>query len=294
LAASWAIVMIVSGLYLWWPRQMTGWAGVLYPRLNSGSRIFWRDLHAVTGIYISALALILLISGLPWISVWGGGFRAIVAATKPAEAKPEWAAGRADEKAKARDAHAHHDSGGGMGSDMGTDLTGLEAMLPTVRALNLPAPVVIKPEGDRLWQAGSATQNLTARRTVTLSADTGDIVKQTGFADKTAIDKVVLTAISLHEGHLFGWLNQVLGLITALGLLTLSVSAVIMWWSKRPADRLGAPQTLGGKPGRGLWFAIVLMAIFLPVMGISLILVALLERFVFRRIPRVRDWLGLS
>src|SRR6185295_16597089 len=47
LAASWAVIMLVTGLYLWWPRETRGLAGVLYPRLRAGSRVFWRDLHAV-------------------------------------------------------------------------------------------------------------------------------------------------------------------------------------------------------------------------------------------------------
>ena len=33
--------------------------------------MFWRDLHAVTGIWISALALFLLITALPWTTVAG-------------------------------------------------------------------------------------------------------------------------------------------------------------------------------------------------------------------------------
>ncbi|MFM6831649.1 MAG: PepSY-associated TM helix domain-containing protein, partial [Novosphingobium sp.] len=41
LAASWAIVMIVSGLYLWWPRGR-GVAGVLWPRMHLGARAAWR------------------------------------------------------------------------------------------------------------------------------------------------------------------------------------------------------------------------------------------------------------
>ncbi len=49
LAGAWAIVMVVTGLYLWWPRSHTGLAGILYPRLGSSGRAFLRDLHAVTG-----------------------------------------------------------------------------------------------------------------------------------------------------------------------------------------------------------------------------------------------------
>lgn len=48
LAASWAIVMILTGLFLWWPRNVNGAGGVLYPRLGRDRR-FWRDLHGVAG-----------------------------------------------------------------------------------------------------------------------------------------------------------------------------------------------------------------------------------------------------
>ncbi len=75
LAASWAIVMIVTGLYLWWPRKAKSLGGIVYPRLGGGSRVFWRDLHGVTGFWISGLALFLLLSGLPWAKFWGDYFR---------------------------------------------------------------------------------------------------------------------------------------------------------------------------------------------------------------------------
>ncbi|MCF8492606.1 MAG: PepSY domain-containing protein, partial [Sphingomonadaceae bacterium] len=74
LAACWAIVMILTGLYMWWPRGQ-GLRGVIWPRLGKGKRIFLRDLHAVTGFWVSGLALVLLTTGLPWASVWGDAFR---------------------------------------------------------------------------------------------------------------------------------------------------------------------------------------------------------------------------
>ena len=41
-AASWAIVMILTGLYLWWPRGR-GAAGIVWPRLSLGGRAALRD-----------------------------------------------------------------------------------------------------------------------------------------------------------------------------------------------------------------------------------------------------------
>src|SRR3546814_4871253 len=77
LAASWAIVMLISGLYLRWPRDASGIAGIVYPRLRRGGRVFWRDQHAVVGLWVSAFALFLLISGLPWATFWGGNLQTV-------------------------------------------------------------------------------------------------------------------------------------------------------------------------------------------------------------------------
>ncbi len=61
---------------------MHGLAGVLYPRLRSGSRIFWRDLHATVGVYFALILLVFLFSALPWTTFWGGKvLRPIEAAT---------------------------------------------------------------------------------------------------------------------------------------------------------------------------------------------------------------------
>jgi uncharacterized iron-regulated membrane protein len=38
---------------------------------------------------------------------------------------------------------------------------------------------------------------------------------------------------------------------------------------------------------------IVLLAIYLPLFGGSLVIVRLVEKLLLSRIPRVRDWLGL-
>jgi uncharacterized iron-regulated membrane protein len=70
-AACWAIIMLMTGIFLWWPRSASGWRGVLLPRLRSGKRLLWRDLHAVTGIWVCALAMFLLLTGLPWAKNWG-------------------------------------------------------------------------------------------------------------------------------------------------------------------------------------------------------------------------------
>jgi uncharacterized iron-regulated membrane protein len=97
LAASWAVVMIVTGLFLWWPSNAKGLGGVLYPRLRAGGRTFWKDIHSVTGIYISFFALFLLFTGLPWAKAWGGYLKAIRHLSAGHAVKQDWTTSSADE-----------------------------------------------------------------------------------------------------------------------------------------------------------------------------------------------------
>src|ERR1700761_6528306 len=69
--------MIVTGLFLWGPSNTRGLGGVLYPRFGLRGRPFWKDVHSVVGIYVSALALFLLFTGLPWAKSWGGYLKVI-------------------------------------------------------------------------------------------------------------------------------------------------------------------------------------------------------------------------
>jgi uncharacterized iron-regulated membrane protein len=284
--------MIVTGLYLWWPRDASGLAGILYPRLKAGGRQFWRDLHAVIGIWVSALALFLLLSGLPWTTVWGGAFKDIRQIAGMANGRQDWKAGMA--------AHVHHDHHAGHAVHDPVAPAVLDAVVAAVRPLNLPAPVLISPPSDRWpkspdWVARSDTQNRPQRVMLTLDPASGAVVKRQGFGDSHLVDRIVGYGIAAHEGQLFGPLNQVLGMLTALSLIGLSVTGYIMWWQRRPDGRLGAPPPVpDGRLSVGLGVLILALAIVLPVLGASLIAVALIERLVLSRIHPVSAWLGLK
>lgn len=292
IAASWAIVMIVTGLYLWWPRNARGLAGVLWPRLMQGPRTFWRDLHAVTGMWISGLALVLLLSGLPWTQVWGDAFKKVRAATGLVAAEQSWTQGRAAEHA----GHAHHDHEQMAAIDAPADSISIDAIVETGRRFAFAAPVVIQPPSGKIpaWVVRSQSQNHTVRREAFLDPAHGATLFMRDFSDRHVVDQAVMIGISMHEGQLFGWLNQALGLIAALGLATLSVSAFVMWRLRKPAGALGAPPAIpDARIGAGLGGLIFVFAIALPMLGATLVAIALIEVVVLRRIAPVRRWLGL-
>jgi uncharacterized iron-regulated membrane protein len=308
LAACWAIVMILTGLYLWWPRQASGLAGVVYPRLSAGGRVFWRDLHAVTGVWVSAFALFLLTTGLPWASVWGDAFKQVREWTGTTAGPVDWTQSRATEQAQA--AHEHHDHAGhhdpAARQPAVVSAVTLQQIVDRAMPLALPAPVAIRPPGGGahglalpkdappVWIVTSETPNRPLRATVAFDATTGAQLMRQDFADRHLIDRIIGYGIAAHEGQLFGPLNQALGVLTALGLVTLSVSGMVMWWRRRPDGVLGAPPTSDYRITAGLAGIIVVLGLLMPLLGLSLLVIALVELLLLRRIPPVAKVLGLA
>jgi uncharacterized iron-regulated membrane protein len=228
--------------------------------------VFWRDLHSVAGIWISTLALFLLVTALPWTTVWGAGFKELRSLAIPA-VKQDWPAGHAAHRAETpREAAAA----------MLASRLPLDDLVRRVSGLHLDPPVrIYLPSGSQpWWRVRSETQNRPRVRELRLDALTGAILRDEGFAQKPLVDRIVGVGVAAHEGQLFGAANQALGLFTALGLVAICVSAVVMWWRRRPAGGLGipAPRVAEFHVRPPLLAGIVALGIVLPVFGASLLI----------------------
>lgn len=299
-AACWAIVMILTGLNLWWPRGASGLAGVLWPRLHRGGRTFWRDIHAVTGIWIGLLGLALILTGLPWANVWGGYLKEVRALTGATDGPQDWTTS----------SHEGHASNPGMRAMMGdhaehkgmtmahpaTDPAPIDRIIAHVAPLRLAGPVLIAPPTamDGLWTAKSDSGDRPLRVKLTVDGASGTIVKREDFADRHWIDRAVGYGVAAHEGQLFGLANQLLGMVATSGLILLAASGAVLWSRRRPVGLLGAPLPLG-RPrfGAGLVGGIVMLAGLFPMFGVTLLAVLMIEWAVLRRITSTRRWLGL-
>ena len=296
LAASWAIMMILTGLYLWWPRGRTAAAGLLYPRLRGGRRVFWRDIHAVTGLWVSAFALFLLISGLPWAASWGSYLKAARSLSGPVAAA-DWLTERAPDPGQGAMLGDHAEHGGMTMAHSAHGNDALDRLVAVVVPMRLAAPVLIAPptRPGGPWTAKSDAANRPLRTTLTLDGASGAILKREDFRDRRLVDRIVGYGIAAHEGQLFGLANQLLGAFTALSLILVAASATVLWWRRRPQGPLGAPLPLG-RPrfGRVLAGLVGMMALLLPLFGLSLAAMLATERLLLRRIPAVSRWLGLA
>ena len=307
LAASWALVMIGTGLFLWWPRGQ-GPAGVVWPRFHARGRRFWRDLHGVTGFWVSGMALVLLISGLPWAKSWGSYLAAVRTVAEGSAVAQDWPIGAPDGGAPnapaigtraMADAHLEH---GGMAMPHpAVPLRPLDRLVGTLAALRLAAPVLVAPPTGpgQPWTAKSDAADRPLRSDLTLDGASGRVLTRIDFPQRRLVDRLVGYGVALHEGQLFGWANQLLNLLTAAGLSLLAVSSVVLWWRRRPAGMLGAPpappaSSRGAGASVAVVALVVVLGVLLPLFGASLLLVLLVERVVLRRWTAAARWLGLA
>jgi uncharacterized iron-regulated membrane protein len=282
LAASWTIVMILTGLYLWWPRPLR-LAGTLWPRLHLRGRPLLKDLHRVIGLWIAGLVLVTLASGLPWAGVWGGAFARVRAELGLVKGPAQWRIGVDRGHGK----HVHgplpENAGGTKPVSASLPLAGIVARAEAER---LPYPVLVLPPyavqafgppTGNVWTVKSMTQVTPLRREIRYDPASGAVVSRSGFADQHPIDRAVSLGIAWHEGQLFGWINQLIGLLTALGLVAVSLLGVWMWLRRRPAGGFGAP---AAPPLRHGWViaAVALLGILLPLFGASVLAILLVDR----------------
>ena len=80
LAACWTLVMLGTGVALWWPSQAASVRDALVPRLTLKGRPLWKNVHAVMGIWLALGALAFVLTGLPWSGSWGKQFKALATA----------------------------------------------------------------------------------------------------------------------------------------------------------------------------------------------------------------------
>jgi uncharacterized iron-regulated membrane protein len=293
LAACWAIVMLLRGLYLWWPRGR-GPSGVVWPRRAT----LLRDLHAVTGFWVAAFAFVLLLTGLPWTSVWGNAFGAVRTQMGWVKGAPQWNTG-APENATA---HAGHDHAAmHAGHETHGSLALLDTLVHRGQAERMAHPALVLAPGAVLfgppspdWILTSMAQDRTQGLTLQFDAATGAEISREAFGDRHAIDRVIGYGLAWHEGALFGTLNQLIGLCTALALVTLGTTGFLMWRRRRPGGALGAPPLPTDRRTPKFLVAVTLvLAALLPLLAASLVVLWLIDLALPRISPAAARWLGL-
>lgn len=280
--AGWMVLMTASGIYLWWPRGRKG--GVVSVRETPAKRVFWRDLHAVTGIFVGAVIVFLAVTGLPWSGYWGKKFYAYSYAVGLGMPDGYWDKYPVS-TVPLKDVADHAPwiienqpvPVSGASSGVPAKLDDVVATLTALGiapgwALNVPTT----PDG--VFTASVYPDDITKERVVHLDQYTGRVLFDMGLKDLGLFGRLGEWGISIHMGQAFGLANQLLLLASLVATVGLTISGVVMWWKRRPAGTFAAPRLPAGEriPAWLLALAVATGVLF-PMVGLSMLAFAALE-----------------
>lgn len=121
---------------------------------------------------------------------------------------------------------------------------------------------------------------------------TGAVLADYRFDDYRLIGKVIALGITLHKGTQFGFINQLAGLLVCIGIIAVVVSGFILWLKRKPSGNVGAPKATVSKTMKTVTLILIFFGILFPLVGLSLIIVWLLDFLLIKRIPKIRNYLN--
>lgn len=308
IAAGFGIVLVITGLYLWWPRDGKGFASVLVPQLAARGRQFWKSLHVTVGFYISLLLVVFLVSGLSWTGIWGEKFT---------QAWSTFPAAKWDNVPLSDATHASMNHGAvkevpwtleqtpmpmsgsnagkhGLPEGQPANVDGIVAFARSI-GFDSRFQLTFPAEESGVWTLSRDTMSNDSAiplsdRTVHIDQYTGRVLADVGFSDYGVPGKAMAIGIAFHEGDMGVW-NIILVTVFCLSIVFMSVSGIVMWWKRRPAgaSRLMAPAVPADMK---LWktgaVIMVLVSLLFPLTGAVLLSVIALDWLIICRVKPLK------
>jgi uncharacterized iron-regulated membrane protein len=260
LADGWAIFMIVSGLYLWWPRHR-GFVAALIPRFDRGARLLMRDLHSVVAVLFSAVFLFFLVSALPWTAFWGGEVLSRV------------------QTALGQKSSAGFSPGGASARQMASVRKPIDELVAEARARGFTQALSVRlaPWPGAPLYLSNRNGPPSSDRVLLADPGTGAVTRDALRSDQPLIPRLVGFGIHVHQGD-FGLWNLWMNTAFAASLVWLTVTGVASWWLRRPKASLGVPRKVELRWPRALVATAAAMCVLFPIFGASVLLVLAVER----------------
>ncbi|WP_454855978.1 PepSY-associated TM helix domain-containing protein [Rhizobium binxianense] len=291
-----AMVLVVTGIYLWWPRRQTG--GVVSVRGTPARRVFWRDLHAVTGAFAGILIFFMAITGMPWSGYWGANANAWLTSHGLGYPVQMW-----DDVPKSRKVTEDILPKAGwivekapvplsdIAAAQSRKPIGLDRAVEIAQSLGM-APgfdLAIPSDETGVYTAAIYPDDLTNERTIHIDQYSGKPLVDISFGQYPFLGRAIEWGINTHQGQEFGRLNQLLMLAACLAIILSCVTAVVMWWKRRPAGRLGVPPMPQQRSIYfGLWIIALVFALAFPMSGLAILLMIAFDQAVVRLVPPLK------
>lgn len=325
LVAGWTLVMMATGVYLWWPRSKKDRLRKAFPlRLRTPGRRRLRDLHSTPAAIFASVVFFLVLTGLPWSGFWGGNWARLADATSSGYNTPDpptsqqaassvetqglrvaWATDRqpvplASTVEEAGDTGASSDDHYHVTPGTGRPAVPVPLSLERVTILGneigmRPGFSVGLPEGatgvytiSNSWPSESSEG-----RTVFVDQYSTNVLTDHGWQQYGLLAKATSFGIAGHMGREYGVVNAIVMGLTCLAIIGAIVTSPMMWWRRRGKGSTGFPRRQPDAPMmKGVLVIAVVHAVLFPLLGLSMVVVALVDRYAIRRIPALRSAFG--
>ncbi|SFK84839.1 PepSY-associated TM helix domain-containing protein [Brevibacillus centrosporus] len=292
LAACWAIFLLISGIY------MTFRGKILKMKQNLTKQQKNKKRHAFIGTIITIPMIVIIFTGLPW-SAFMGNFIYSAAQENPSFGIPllkqqpptsdmseiPWAT-RKNEAPASNQSHAHHGNMAGMMTH-NSNMISVQQLMQEVEKEQISKPYSIvypkNEEGVFTVSKGSNTGitglDVSPYEEVTTYFDqySGKLISKVGYEDYGILAKWFTWGIPLHEGHLFGWPNKLINLVVCLSFLLVIFWGFKSWLSRKKEGSFSAPPKASSSVSISFLVLMVGLGVIMPLFGLSLILVVILE-----------------
>lgn len=269
LAASWLMVMLITGIYLWWSTAKHAFI----PEPDAKGRIAWKQWHAFVGLSLSVMSAVILTTGLTW--------------SKQAGEQIRWARDAAAQTPPR--IPAHFKSTPVEGRSM---LTWEQAFQAVKQAAPNTSMQLMPPKGpDWFWRANQIDSDQPTRRfDLLLDMYSGETLYLSGWDQQTLFGKATAIGIPFHRGE-FGVWNQALLFVFGGGIIFSIISGWMMYFKRRQQGMRGLPEVMPGawkSMSIGAWLSAVLMTVAMPLLAISAAVVVAIEAAWFLKLTLAR------
>lgn len=293
ITAVWILVLLATGIYLWWPRAAEAAKPLLTVRWRRGGRVRWRDVHALTGVVLAVILIGYVLSGLTWSRYWGENWRALASTLTPSEsvdaASTPATLGDYDRLGRRIPWAATEDPVYASDRAVPQRLS-LDDVNRIAEGEHMVPGYAIIPPSDSGDAYGSYVvvnpwpQRLSEQRTLYLNQFTGNTIADATAARDGALARATSFGIAMHMGTQYGVLTRVIATTACLGVLLGVATGLLMWWKRRPPGGAGLPVPTD-QPAipRTAKVLLTVLGVIYPAFGVSLLLALTVETVIARR-----------
>lgn len=301
LTACWTIFMIISGSYMLIKKKLIS---------NKSKKLKFQKWHGILGLIIAIPLFILVLTGLPWSGFMGAKIAGIMdnsgtlgqselAVNPPKSDVNEipWAT-RSNQQPASKETSAHHGSGEIPNTKIQHQIT-IDKVIAQAKKEHITKPYSIvypaKAEAAFTVSKGSNT-GVTGldvspydEKTLYLDQYSGENLGEVKYQEYGVIGKWFTWGIPLHEGHLFGVANKVINLLICVALLV-AIGLGLTSWIKRMGNRkVKVPVRVQKPMSISLIIVLVILGLLMPLFGLSILVVFIIEALLYFRDKKTRD-----